>query len=107
MAQEPVNEVRLRGRLSGEVAPRELPSGDTVVTMRVVVPRAPRPGARRQVDTIDVACGSAATRRVAARLTPDDHVEVEGTLHRRFFRAGGAAASRYEVEALRLRRLRE
>jgi single-strand DNA-binding protein len=100
-----VNFVRLVGRVTAAGEPRELPSGDTVHTVRVVVPRAPRRGRDRPgVDTIDVACWTAAARRGAARLVVDDHVEVEGALRRRFFRTGTGAASRYEVEALVLRR---
>ena len=102
-----VNSVRLVGRVSATGEPRELPSGDTVLTLRVVVPRDERRDrARAGVDTIDVACWSAAARRSAARCAVDDHVEVEGALRRRFFRAGGSVASRYEVEARRLRRRR-
>jgi single-strand DNA-binding protein len=101
-----VNEVRLVGRFSGEVTVRELPSGDTVAGLRLVVPRArPREGGA-SVDTIDVACWSARTRRAAGTLGDGDLVEVSGALRRRFFRAGSAAVSRYEVEALSLRRLR-
>ena len=100
-----VNLVELVGRVTATGEPRELPSGDTVHTVRVVVPRPPRRGEQRAgVDTIDVACWTAATRRTAGRLAVDDLVEVHGALRRRFFRAGGAVASRYEVEAQNLRR---
>ena len=59
------------------------------------------------MDTIDVACWTAVARRSAGRLAVDDHVEVEGSLRRRFFRAGAGVASRYEVEARALRRVKE
>lgn len=108
-----VNEVRLVGRVSAEVEQRELPSGDLLVSVRVVVGRPPAArrreagdGPRAGVDTIDVACWSARTRASALRLAPGDHVEVQGALRRRFFRAGGAVVSRYEVEAASLRRVR-
>ena len=102
-----VNLVRLVGRVSATGEPRELPSGDTVHTWRLVVPRPPRRDPDRAgVDTIDVACWSAGARRAASRLAVDDHVEVEGALRRRFFRAGGGVASRYEVEARTVRRVR-
>lgn len=106
------NEVRLVGRVSAEPAEQELPSGDRVVTLRLVVPRE---GARRRgaaasggatVDTIDVACWSGRSRTSALRLGAGDHAEVSGALRRRFFRAGGAAVSRYEVEASTVRRVR-
>ncbi len=117
-----VNDVRLVGRVSAAPEVRELPSGDLLVQLRVVIPRPPRrrsPTARTgsdeaeaaarpsraQVDTIDVTCWSAAARRSAQRLQPDDVVEVQGALRRRFFRAGASTQSRYEVEASRLRRV--
>lgn len=98
------NSVRLVGRVSAAGEPRELPSGDTVHVVRVVVPRTAGGGRRDGVDTIDVACWARGVRRTAGRLEVDDHVEVEGSLRRRFFRAGGGVGSRYEVEARRLRR---
>lgn len=102
---EYVNSVHLVGRVTATAEPRELPSGDVVLTMRVVVPREVQRGqARTGVDTIDVACWSGATRRSAARCAVDDHVEVEGALRRRFFRVGGSVASRYEVQATRVTR---
>lgn len=103
------NTVRLAGRVTGVAPVRVLPSGDAVQTVRVTVGRAPvRRGetGRASVDAIDVACWTAATRRVAARLGVGDRVEVEGALRRRFFRTGAGAASRYEVEAGRVRRTR-
>jgi len=111
-SHEWVNEVRLLGRVSGVGEERELPSGDAVLGLRVVVPREPpsrrasaaEAGAGTRVDTIDVACWSGRTRRTARALAVGDVVVVEGALRRRFFRAGGAAASRYEVEASTLRR---
>ena len=102
-----VNQVRLVGRVSATGEPRELPSGDTVHTWRLVVPREVRRDRDRAgVDTIDVACWTAGARRAAGRLAVDDHVEVEGSLRRRFFRAGAGVASRYEVEARTVRRVR-
>lgn len=112
-----VNEVHLAGRVSGSPEEKTLPSGDVVVLFRLVVRR---PAARRAtssrtgakvaatesigkkgavVDTLDVACWSARPRKAALRLRDGDTAEVTGSLHRRFFRAGGAAASRYEVAA--------
>lgn len=102
-----VNEVRLLGRLSGTPEEREMPSGDVVVVFRLVVPRATSrrgrasPGSARRttVDTIDVACWTARTRRSALRFREGEACEVSGALHRRFFRAGAGAVSRYEVDA--------
>src|SRR6185436_17936475 len=55
-----VNEVTVGGRVSGSPVERELPSGDTVVQLRLVVPRSTRRprgrGGSASVDTIDIAC---------------------------------------------------
>jgi single-strand DNA-binding protein len=106
------NEVVLCGRLAAPAEERELPSGDRIAMLRVVVPRGDPPRHRRAaegprratVDTIDVVCWSAATRRTAMRLRADEQVEVEGALRRRFFGGAGGRQSRYEVEAKGLRR---
>lgn len=108
----PRNEVILWGRLPAAPEERELPSGDRIAVLRVVIPR--RPGSRRaetsrtprqQVDTIDVVCWTARTRRTALRLVEGDWIEVEGALRRRFFATPGGRQSRYEVEAMVLRRM--
>lgn len=115
------NDVVLWGRLSAPADERELPSGDVIVTMRVVVerptapPRSAGSGAARRratdgkvrppgVDTIDVVCWSASTRRAALRLGGGEQIEVEGALRRRFFAGAAGRQSRYEVEAARVRR---
>ncbi|HET8766952.1 MAG TPA: single-stranded DNA-binding protein [Pedococcus sp.] len=102
------NEVRLVGRVSGSGQERELPSGDEVVSLRIVVPRTGRRARKSaaSVDTIDVACWTTRVRRTALSLADGDVVQVEGALRRRFFRAGSGAASRYEVEATTVRRVR-
>lgn len=99
------NVVSLVGRVSGEVVDRELPSGDGLATFRLVVPREEPASGRARVDTIGVACWSGGTRRVAGRLAEGSVVAVEGALRRRFFATGTSRASRYEVEATRVRRL--
>lgn len=97
------NEVRLRGRVSTAPESRDLPSGDLLVTLRVVVDRPARADAAgRRVDVIDVACWSKRTQRTALALRADDVVEVTGSLRRRFFAAGAGRTSRYEVEAGRV-----
>lgn len=106
---EAENAVVLVGRVSVAPECRILPSDDELVTFRLIVPRAPARGGggageRTTVDVIDVACWSSSTRRAAKRLTADTVVRVEGALRRRFFRTGGGAASRYEVEASAVRR---
>lgn len=106
----PRNEVLLVGRVSGSPEERTLPSGDRLVTWRLVVERGPgrRPpeGVRATtVDTFDCVAWATSVRRRASALLPDDIVEIQGQLRRRFWRAGGGAASRCEVEAASLRRL--
>ena len=107
-----VNEVRIRGRVSGEPRRRSLPSGDEVVSIRVVAPRAGRgrppagsPGARVTVDTIDCVAWTRQPQNVMAGLTSDDHVLVVGALRRRFWRAGASVASLFEIEVTRVRRV--
>lgn len=108
------NEVSLRGRLAAEAEERELPSGDLIAVLRLVVPREPPAGRRRAaveaprratVDTIDVVCWTARARRSAMRLRSGDLVEVDGALRRRFFGGPAGRQSRYEVEAAALRRV--
>ncbi|NYD42007.1 single-stranded DNA-binding protein [Nocardioides panaciterrulae] len=96
---EPCNEVRLAGRVSRAPEERVLPSGDVVWTFRLVVPRAGgRGGSRQSVDVLDCAVWAGRVRRSVATWCEGDQVEVSGALRRRFFRAGGATASRCEVE---------
>ena len=94
--RDAINEVRLRGRLSGDPEERELPSGDLVVVLRLVVDRPE--GARASHDTLDCAAYAAGVRRKLLRWGHGDVVELTGALHRRFFRAGAVPVSRYEVE---------
>ena len=120
------NEVLIAGRLAAAAEERVLPSGDPIATLRVIVPRGapPRRTARRPrdggtvggspesprgatVDTIDVVCWTAGTRRAALRLSAGVTVEVSGALRRRFFGGPAGRQSRYEVEASSVRRLRE
>jgi single-strand DNA-binding protein len=94
-----LNEVRLVGRLAQRPEERVLPSGDTVWTFRVVVTRSGAQARSRQtVDSLECAVWGGRVRRSVAGWAAGDVVEVEGALRRRFFRAGGAAASRVEVE---------
>ena len=105
-ATKSCNEVTLVGRVSAVPERRDLPSGDRLVTFRVVVDRPPQKGvSKRAVDVIDVACWTRRTQRTAAGLEAGDGVRVEGALRRRFFAATGGGSSRYEVEARRLVRV--
>jgi single-strand DNA-binding protein len=79
-----VNEVIICGRINGSPEERGLPSGDTVVQLRLVVPRtdsrAKAGGGGATVDTIDVACWTKALQRKAVRLKPSDVVTVHGAI---------------------------
>lgn len=101
------NDVTLAGRLPADPEERALPSGDVVVTFRVVVGRVPRPGSRAPaVDSIECSAWTAAIRRTVLGWSAGDVVEVTGALRRRFWRVpGGGANSRTEVEVLRARRV--
>lgn len=102
------NEVRLVGRVSADPVSVTLPSGDAVVTVRLVVDRPQPPagrGRRRQFDTVACAAWTTGLRRTVLRWGPGDVVEVEGALRRRFWRAEGVPQSRYEVELSGARRL--
>lgn len=109
---EHTNEVRIQGRVSGEPRHRTLPSGDEIVSIRVVVPRAGRgrpppgrPGARVTVDTIDCVAWTRGPQNAMAGLSSEDHVLVTGALRRRFWRAGASVASVFEVEVTCVRRV--
>ena len=102
-----VNEVRLVGRVSQPPEERVLPSGDTVWTFRVAVTRSGDVGRSKQtVDALDCAVWAGRPRRTISSWAVDDVVEVGGAVRRRFFRAGGAAASRTEVEVRSARLIR-
>jgi single-strand DNA-binding protein len=98
------NQVFLRGRLAAEPEVRELPSGDPLVVFRVIVSRPP--DERVRVDSIECASVRPRVQRTLAKAATGDELEVEGSLHRRFWRTPSGAASRYavDVEAVRLSR---
>jgi single-strand DNA-binding protein len=109
-----VNEVRLAGRLAVDPVSRQLPSGDLLVSFRLVVERSPasRASARNgtgssrspTVDTVDCAAWRKDVQRAVLRARPGDVLEVHGALRRRFWRTGSGPASRSEVEVVRVRR---
>jgi single-strand DNA-binding protein len=99
------NDVLLRGRLSAPAELRTLPSGDPLVTFRLVV-RRPEPRARGQsVDVLSCISYDRALQRRVAAWQPGDVVEVEGALQRRFWRTGAGTASVCEVNCRRGRKV--
>lgn len=100
------NDVVLRGRMAAAAESRDLPSGDVVVSFRVIVDRERGEDSRRRVDTIDCAAWTSRAQRSALAWQAGDLVEVTGALRRRFRRADGGAISRVEVEVDRARRVR-
>ena len=99
------NDVVLRGRLSALPELRPLPSGDTLLLFKLVVRReAPRPRGPRS-DVITCVSYLRAVQRYAAAWAPDDVVEVEGSLQRRFWRTGTGTAVAYEVNCRRGRKV--
>lgn len=95
------NVVHLIGRISGEIQEKELPSGDKVVELRLVVARDDRDG----YDTFDVALWKAGLRKRALGLVDEEWVRIDGVLRRRFWRSGEGVASRWQVEGRELSRV--
>jgi single-strand DNA-binding protein len=93
-----VNDVRLVGRVSRDPEQRVMPSGDTMWTFRMVVPRPAGGRSRQTVDTIDCTVWGGRVRSSVATWAADDVVEVSGSLRRRFFSTGAGPASRVEIE---------
>ena len=107
------NDVRLVGRLTGEPSVVELPSGDTLVTFRISVPRAPSPGGGsagvtkgQRVDSVPCTAWSPRVRRSILTWRAGDLVDVSGSVRCRFYQAGGVTRSRVEVEASAARIIR-
>lgn len=96
-----LNDLLLRGRVSGPATVKELPSGDKVVEFRLVISRLDRVG----IDTLDIAAWSSKSRRSALGLKSGQWIEISGSVHRRFWRGSGGLASRWQVEAIEIVRL--
>ena len=99
------NEVWLRGRLTSAPVVVDLPSGDSLVSFRISVPRGPGSArttagsSSQRVDSIPCSAWTASLRRRIAGWRPGDTVEVTGAVCCRFYQAGGATRSRVEVVA--------
>ena len=101
-----VNEVRLQGRLADAPELRELPSGDQVLTFRLIVDRLGSRASQAPVDTIDCTAWTASLRKRAAGWEAGEVLVVEGALRRRFWQSPQGARSRYDVEVARVSRQR-
>lgn len=101
-----VNEVRLRGRVSAPAVERVLPSGDLLVTARLVVRRPAGPRSRQPVDVLNCQAWSARARRAMLAWQPGSLVEVEGAIRRRFRREDTGSTSWMEIEVVSARRVR-
>jgi len=99
------NVVRLCGRVSVDPVATTLPSGDVVVSIRLVVDRGEKARKPPYVDTIDCSAWTARIRRTVLTWHEADEVAVEGALRRRFWRGSTGTQSRYEVEITGARRL--
>lgn len=109
---QPLNVVRLRGRVTQPPDLRSLPSGDEVVSLNLTVDRD-----EDTRDTLPVQLGPVPPRgrrpnpgqpgrrllRIAQRLGPGDLVEVDGWLRRRWWDTAAGRRSRIEVAATDLR----
>jgi single-strand DNA-binding protein len=99
------NDVFLCGRLSAPAELRTLPSGDPLVTFRLVV-RRPDPRVRgRTSDTLACITYDRGLQRRVALWQAGDMVEVEGALQRRFWRTQNGTTSVYEVNCRKGRKV--
>jgi single-strand DNA-binding protein len=106
-----LNQVHMIGRVSAAPTVRSLPSGDELMSWRLIVERVASlalPDGRRSpiVDTIDCVARERGIQRLASRWASGDVVEVQGSLRRRFWRGAHGVTSRCEVEVSEARRLR-
>ena len=99
------NDVLLRGRLSAPAECRTLPSGDQLVTFRLIVRRAEARTGRSAYDVLPCVTFDRALQRRAALWQPDDIIEVEGALQRRFWRTPTGKTSICEVNCRRGRKV--
>src|ERR1041385_360060 len=105
------NEVVLIGRVSGVPTSRTLPSGDELISWRLVVDRDKRDVAKSAiarsptVDTIDCIAQKPSVQRIAAKWTGGEILEIHGAIRRRFWRGAQGTASRCEVEVIQAKRI--
>lgn len=87
-----MNHAVLRGTLSSDPEIRTLASGTTLATLQLTT--------RSEVGpALSVPISVNEPSELVTNLVAGDEVVVVGSVRRRFFRAGGATASRVEVDA--------
>jgi single-strand DNA-binding protein len=98
--EQRANAVRLSGRVSAAPEARMLPSGDEVVSFRLIVSRSPAAlrWSKQLVDTIECSAWTARLRRSVRRLEAGDIVTVTGELRRRFSRGARGPMSWVNVD---------
>lgn len=103
-----VNDVHLVGRVSSLPISRIFPSGDEVVEFRITIER--KSGyrsitGRKEVDSLELGAWKARERRKALKLVPGDFVNVQGSVHRRFWSSPKGLSSRWQIEIHLLQKL--
>ncbi len=101
------NEVSLRARVAAPPEERTLPSGDSLMTARLIVDRdaAALQRSSQRVDTLDCVAWKARVHRTMRSWRAGDEVEVSGAIRRRFFRGTAGPVSRVEVEIREAKRI--
>lgn len=96
-----LNSVLIRGRVSSLGIEKIMPSQDRVVEFRIVINRETRSG----VDVLDIGAWNSKARRKALTLKVDEWVEIQGSIHRRFWQSAHGLASRWQIEASEITRI--
>ena len=94
------NQVTLTGRVSADPETKLLPSGDEVVSFRLIVPRSPAAlkRSKQTVDTIECSVWTSTLRRAVVRLGAGAEITITGELRRRFSRGAAGAISWVNVD---------
>lgn len=100
-ADQSLNTVLLRGRVSAPGVEKILPSEDRVVEFRLIISRPIQVG----VDTLDIAAWNSKVRRRALTLKEGEWVEIVGSVRRRFWQGATGVASRWQIEASEITRI--
>jgi single-strand DNA-binding protein len=82
-----------------------MPSGDEMVTWRVVVDRPASHGPGPAFDVVDCVAWAARVRRSASSWAVGDVVTIDGALRRRFWRSPCGLQSRCEIEVRTAKRI--